>query len=96
MITGADSDEGDGRIAVNGSPAYVHGTNIETATSVELWTGTVGSGTHVATIGAAWDATQSRLATESFEETSLENQSGYVRVVTDGGDATYPVTYYAM
>ena len=96
VITGADSDEGDGRIAVNGSPAYVHGTNIETATSVELWTGTVGSGTHVATIGAAWDAAHSRLATESFEETSLENQSGYVRVVTDGGDATYPVTYYAM
>ena len=37
-----------------------------------------------------------RLVTDSFEDASLDGQSGYVRVATEGGEATFPVTYYAM
>jgi hypothetical protein len=80
---------------VNGGVASVYGANLEEVTDVELWKGEVGAGTLVATVPAAWDVDNSCLNTDPIDEEGLAEQSGYLRVATDGGADTYPVSYYA-
>ena len=83
------------RFAVNGGVASVYGANLEEVTDVELWKGEVGAGTLVATVPAAWDVDNSCLNTDPIDEEGLAEQGGYLRVATDGGADTYPVSYYA-
>ena len=76
---------------IQGNPVYVYGENIETVRKVELWTGTVGSGTLKQNLGAGWDEESGRLETDSFEDASLDGQSGYVRVTTEAG---FPIRFF--
>ena len=94
-ITRANSGDSDGTIAVNGGVASVYGANLEEVTDVELWKGEVGAGTLVATVPAAWGVDNSCLNTDPIDEEGLAEQGGYLRVATDGGADTYPLSYYA-
>ena len=86
-----------GTIEAPGGVVEVSGSNLETATAIELLVGEDGTPVEEMelwkTLSATYDAEGEVLATNGVIEDSAPQSFGMVRVTTAGGTATYPVQY---
>ena len=86
-----------GNIEAPGGVVEVSGSNLETATAIELLVGEDGTPVEEMelwkTLSATYDAEGEVLATNGVIEDSAPQSFGMVRVTTAGGTAVYPVQY---
>ena len=86
-----------GTIEAPGGVVEVTGSNLETATAIDLLVGEDGTPVEDMelwqSLAATYDAEGGVLTTNGVIEDSAPQNTGMVRVTTAGGSATYPVQY---
>ena len=95
-ITGAKTrGESDGSVNIAGGILDVEGTNLGTATAVELHSDVepTGEASLWQTVPATY--ADGKLTTGELDFDEKPSDDGFVRVVTAGGSALYPITYCA-
>ena len=86
-----------GTVEAPGGVVEVRGSNLETATAIDLLVGNDGAPVEDMelwqSLTATYDAESGILTTNDVIEASAPRDTGLIRVTTAGGSATYPVLY---